>query len=67
MTYIDQTPDKETKVSLIKTLETVTEGKVSAGRSRSWQHRRLRNGPFFRQPAFSPRADSTLSIPMLPA
>lgn len=32
MTYIDQTPDKETKVSLIKTLETVTEGKVSAGK-----------------------------------
>jgi hypothetical protein len=29
MTYIDHTPDKETKVSLIKTLETVTEGKVS--------------------------------------
>uniref|UniRef100_A0A7S0WTH9 PCI domain-containing protein n=1 Tax=Chlamydomonas leiostraca TaxID=1034604 RepID=A0A7S0WTH9_9CHLO len=28
MTYIDQTPDKETKVSLIKTLETVTEGKI---------------------------------------
>ena len=28
MGYIDQTPDKETKVELIKTLQTVTEGKV---------------------------------------
>lgn len=28
MTYIDKTPDKATKVSLIKTLQTVTEGKV---------------------------------------
>lgn len=26
--YVDQTPDKEVKVSLIKTLQTVTEGKV---------------------------------------
>jgi hypothetical protein len=28
MTYVDQTPDKDTKISLIKTLQTVTEGKV---------------------------------------
>ena len=28
MGYIDHTPDKETKVELIKTLQTVTEGKV---------------------------------------
>jgi hypothetical protein len=28
MGYIDKTPDKATKVSLIKTLQTVTEGKV---------------------------------------
>lgn len=31
MGYIDQTPDKATKVSLIKTLQTVTEGKVRRG------------------------------------
>jgi hypothetical protein len=29
ITYVDQAPDKEIKVSLIKTLQTVTEGKVS--------------------------------------
>lgn len=34
MTYIDHTPDKETKVSLIKTLQSVTEGKV--GRPLCW-------------------------------
>lgn len=28
MGYIEQTPDKETKISLIKTLQGVTEGKV---------------------------------------
>jgi hypothetical protein len=28
MSYMDATPDKETLVSLIKTLQTVTEGKV---------------------------------------
>lgn len=28
MTYLDQTPDKDVKVSLIKTLQTVTEGKI---------------------------------------
>lgn len=28
MGYIDQTPDKETRIELIKTLQTVTEGKV---------------------------------------
>lgn len=28
MGYLDATPDKETQVSLIKTLQTVTEGKV---------------------------------------
>ena len=28
MTYIDHTPDKETRVELIKTLQSVTEGKV---------------------------------------
>jgi hypothetical protein len=28
MGYVEQTPDKDTKVSLIKTLQTVTEGKV---------------------------------------
>ena len=28
MTYVDRTPDKETRVELIKTLQTVTEGKV---------------------------------------
>jgi len=28
MSYMDSTPDKETQVSLIKTLQTVTEGKV---------------------------------------
>lgn len=26
--YVDQTPDKETKIELIKTLQSVTEGKV---------------------------------------
>lgn len=31
MTYIDQAPDSETKVSLIKTLQAVTEGKVRRG------------------------------------
>ena len=30
MTYVDQTPDKDTKVELIKTLQTVTEGKVQS-------------------------------------
>ena len=30
MGYIDQAPDQETKVSLIKTLQAVTEGKVRA-------------------------------------
>ena len=29
MAYIPQTPDKETRIELIKTLQTVTEGKVS--------------------------------------
>lgn len=29
MEYIDQTPDQDTKVELIKTLQSVTEGKVS--------------------------------------
>jgi hypothetical protein len=28
MSYLDATPDQETQVSLIKTLQTVTEGKV---------------------------------------
>ena len=28
MGYVDQAPDKETRVELIKTLQTVTEGKV---------------------------------------
>ncbi len=28
MGFIDQTPDKESRVELIKTLQTVTEGKV---------------------------------------
>ena len=28
MGYIEQTPDKDTKLELIKTLQTVTEGKV---------------------------------------
>ncbi len=28
ITYVDQIPDKEIKMSLIKTLQTVTEGKV---------------------------------------
>jgi hypothetical protein len=32
MGYIDKTPDKATKVSLIKTLQTVTEGKVRRAR-----------------------------------
>jgi hypothetical protein len=31
MGYIEQTPDKHTKISLIKTLQTVTEGKVGSG------------------------------------
>lgn len=34
MGYIEQTPDKETKISLIKTLQGVTEGKV--GGSSHW-------------------------------
>ena len=29
MGYLDQAPDKDTRVELIKTLQTVTEGKVS--------------------------------------
>ena len=29
MGYIEHTPDKETRVELIKTLQSVTEGKVS--------------------------------------
>lgn len=41
MTYIDQTPDKETKVSLIKTLETVTEGKIFVEIERARLVRRL--------------------------
>lgn len=32
MTYIDQAPNDDTKVSLIKTLEAVTEGKVRDGK-----------------------------------
>jgi hypothetical protein len=38
MSYIEGLPDKESQVSLIKTLQTVTEGKVrrsKAGRSSS--------------------------------
>ncbi len=30
MSYVDQTPDQETKVELIRTLQSVTEGKVSS-------------------------------------
>ncbi len=33
MGYIDQTPDKETRIELIKTLQTVTEGKVRLPKS----------------------------------
>ena len=29
MDYVEKTPDKETKIELIKTLQSVTEGKVS--------------------------------------
>lgn len=29
MAYIPQTPDKESRIELIKTLQTITEGKVS--------------------------------------
>lgn len=35
MSYLDATPDKETQVSLIKTLQTVTEGKVCT--APAWQ------------------------------
>jgi hypothetical protein len=38
MGYLDATPDKEIQVSLIKTLQTVTEGKV---RPRAGQHQQL--------------------------
>jgi len=36
MGYIEKTPDKATKVSLIKTLQTVTEGKVRRWVARVW-------------------------------
>ena len=35
MGYLDQAPDKDTRVELIKTLQTVTEGKVGP----TWSHR----------------------------
>ena len=35
MGYLDQAPDKDTRVELIKTLQTVTEGKVGP----AWPHR----------------------------
>ena len=35
MGYIEQTPDKDSKLELIKTLQTVTEGKVMPP---SWSH-----------------------------
>lgn len=41
MGYIDQTPDKATKVSLIKTLQTVTEGKIFVEIERARLTRRL--------------------------
>lgn len=41
MTYIDQTPNAETKVSLIKTLQAVTEGKIFVEIERARLTRRL--------------------------
>lgn len=41
MSYIDHTPDKETKVSLIETLQTVTEGKIYVEIERARLTRRL--------------------------
>ncbi|KIZ02997.1 26S proteasome non-ATPase regulatory subunit 12 [Monoraphidium neglectum] len=41
MGYIDKTPDKATKVSLIKTLQTVTEGKIFVEIERARLTRRL--------------------------
>jgi hypothetical protein len=38
LSYIDKAPDKETKVELIKTLQSVTEGKVRASSTRSEKH-----------------------------
>ena len=33
MTFLEHTPDKDTKIAMIKTLQSVTEGKVSSARS----------------------------------
>lgn len=41
MSYIDSTPDKDTKVSLIKTLQAVTEGKIFVEIERARLTRRL--------------------------
>lgn len=41
MSYMDSTPDKETQVSLIKTLQTVTEGKIFVEIERARLTRRL--------------------------
>jgi hypothetical protein len=38
LSYIDKAPDKETKVELIKTLQSVTEGKVWASLTQSQKY-----------------------------
>ena len=37
MAYIPQTPDKESRIELIKTLQTITEGKVSHATSEGFR------------------------------
>jgi len=38
MAFLDEAPDVKTKLSVIETLRTVTEGKVWAATARTWEH-----------------------------
>lgn len=58
MSYLDATPDKETQVSLIKTLQTVTEGKVcDVMRGTALRRQRLRC--IHSRASFQPRGASS--------